>query len=568
LLSTTQYEVWRSDITANINFRAEFVQWPTAVRKIEQNYYWLFADNNALKPTDEWPSGGTDIGENAEMLAEDGAMALGDNVRIRMGLKISGASLPPSIDSYKLQYRKRESTCTAITTWWDLGDSSSTTAHWRGVANTPADGTALSTDPPTGGDLILTGSTVSGTYEEANNTIANPFAAFPSDQIEYDWAIEHNGADDKSSYCFRMVESTGTVFQTYSYYPTLRTVGYEPVITDWRWYDDETNATPSSPLDDENVAPTNVANENALKLRIVLNELSGATGDNVKFAIQYSEYADFSQRVATATAIADCVGDSLWCYYDGNGSNNGIVNSAVIASADSCVAGVGVGCGTYNESTSTSGATVDHTALANTEYEFRLYNITTGEFVPLDTGATYPSLVTQGPQLVFAVGGLPSGTTTASIVTDVATTPTEIQYGSLPMGTSVEAAQRFNVTTNSTDGYQLLQYVTQQMVNTYGDDIPAFGGTNAVPSSWATGCTVLMTGCFGYHTTDGSLQGLSTRFGADDLYAAFSTTAEEVMYSSIYANDTYDIVYRLQVSPLQPAGDYETTLVYIAIPSF
>jgi hypothetical protein len=136
------------------------------------------------------------------------------------------------------------------------------------------------------------------------------------------------------------------------------------------------------------------------------------------------------------------------------------------------------------------------------------------------------------------------------------------------MGTSVEAAQRFNVTTNSTDGYQLLQYVTQQMVNTYGDDIPAFGGTNAVPSSWATGCTVLMTGCFGYHTTDGSLQGLSTRFGADDLYAAFSTTAEEVMYSSIYANDTYDIVYRLQVSPLQPAGDYETTLVYIAIPSF
>ncbi len=587
LISTTQYELWRSDITANINYRTEIVEWPTAERKIEQNYYNLYVDNNALTPTDAWPSGGTSIGENTEMTANDVPLALGDNVRIRMTLNISGSAQPASLDTFKLQFGERDVSCGAITSWFDIGDSSSTTALWRGVSNTPVDGTALSTDPPSNGDLLIStalgGNGVAGTYEEGNNTASNPFTAYPGNDVEYDWAIEHNGAEDKTSYCFRMIESDGTEFQDYNNYPVIRTVGYEPVLTNWRWYDDENNATPSTPLDNENIAPTNIANENAIKLRLVIREASGAANDDAKFAIQYSEYADFSQAVATATAATNCDGTTLWCYYNGAGGDNGVISSAVISDADSCVAGVGAGCGTYNESTSTVGTTVDHTALSSTEFEFtiqhagarasavyyfRLYDVVNGGFVALDTGASYPSSVTEGPQLTFSIGGLTSGTSVAGVTLDVTTTPTEIQFGSLTMDVSREAAQRFTINTNSTDGYQMLQYVTQQMTNTYGDVVPAFGATNATPAAWSSGCISIMTGCFGYHTTDGSLQGGSTRFAADDLYAAFSTTPEEVMYSSIFASDVYDIVYRMQVSPLQPAGDYETTLVYIAVPSF
>lgn len=583
IISTTQYELWRSDISENIVYRTEVVDWPTAARKLEQNYYRLYVDNNALLPTDPWPAGGTNLGENTEMTASDGPLALGDNIRIRMTLSVSASAQPANLDSFKLQFARRTSTCTAISSWSEVGAVGSTTALWRGVNNTPADGTALSGDPPTGGDLLISvaaGSNgVAGTYEESNDSALNPYTAFPGDEVEYDWLIEHNGAADKSSYCFRMVEADGTSLFDYNNYPVIRTVGYEPRISNWRWYDDETNATPSSPLANQNIAPTDIVNQNALKLRMVLREASGAAGVNNKFSLQYSEYSDFSKNVATATPSGSCLEDSIWCYYDGNGTNNGIISSTVISNAAACPNG----CGTYNESISASGATFDHPALTNSEFEFtikhagarasavyyfRLYDVVNNEFVALDSGASYPSLVTQGPQLSFSVGGLDAGQTIAGVVLDATTTPTTVQFGSLPIGTSREAAQRFSVNTNSTDGYQLLQYVSQQMVNSYGDEIPPFSATNATPAAWATGCTGAMTGCFGYHTTDGSLQGGSTRFAANDLYAAFNTNPEEVMYSSIYANDTYDIVYRLQVTQLQPAGDYETTLVYIAVPSF
>jgi hypothetical protein len=354
IISTTQYELWRSDISDTVAYRVEIVEWPTAAHKIEQNYYRLYVDNNALKPTDPWPAGGTNLGENTEMTANDSPVANGDEVRIRMTLSISAAALPATLDSFDLQYAPRASTCSAISTWYPIGDSSSTTALWRGVANTPADGTALSaSDPPVAGDLIISVASgangVAGTYEEANSTALNPYTAFPGDEVEYDWVVQHNGAADKTSYCFRMIDSEGSPFIDYNNYPVIRTVGYEPLITDWRWYDDATNATPVTALSGaaENVAPSNVADENAIKLRLVLRESSGANGVNVKFALQYSEYADFSQQVRTLTSTTSCQRDSLWCYYNGAGVDNATINSKVITSADSCSGGVGNGCGTH-----------------------------------------------------------------------------------------------------------------------------------------------------------------------------------------------------------------------------
>lgn len=579
LISNTQYEVWRADIGANINYRTEVVEWPTAERKLRQNYYRLYVDNNALKPTDPW--GTPNLGENAEMTADDGALALGDQVRIRMAVAVSGSALPASVDAFKLQFSPRVTTCTAVTAWNDIGDASSTTAHWRGVNNTPADGTVLSTDPPTGTDLVLTGATVAGTYEEANNTPVNPYIAFPGDKIEYDWIVEHNGANDKTSYCFRMIESDGTIFTGYDFYPVIRTVGYEPMITNWRWYDDETNATPSSFLGGENVSPSNVVNQNALKLRLVLRESSGADGVNVKFAVQYSEYSDFSQGVKTLTSTSTCTGNSLWCYYNGAGVDNAIINSSVISDADSCVAGVGAGCGTYNEGTSTITATHDQLALTSTEYEFtllhagarvnrvyyfRLYNLTYDEVVGVAPTFSNPSLVTEGAELIFSITGILAGTSIAGITTDATTTPTSISFGSLPFGADIEAAQRISVNTNATEGYQVLTYAAQQLLNSYGDPIPPITGTNAVPLGWAASCIPSASGCFGYHSTDATLIGGSGRFAPLDSYAAVHTALREIMYSSIPISETHDVVYKVKATQDQAAGDYTTNIIYVAVP--
>jgi hypothetical protein len=581
IISTTQYELWRSDAAANVNYRTEVVEWPTATRKLTQSYYRLYVDNNALKPTDPWPAGAPNLGENTEMTANDGPMVTGDKVRIRVSVAVSAAAQPAGTDSFKLQYGRRTSTCGAVSSWSDIGDSSSTTAMWRGVANAPADGTLLSTDPPTVGDLLLSVSTVAGTYEEANNTPVNAYTAFPGDQVEYDWVLQDNGATDKSSFCFRMVQSDGTLFTAYTNYPVVRTVGYEPQITDWRWYDDETSLTPTSARAIEDVSPSSMEYNNAFKLRVVLREVSGANGLNVKFALQYSEYADFSQGVFTVTSTSSCSGKSLWCFYNGAGTDNAVISSKVISSADACSGGVGNGCGTYNES-ATPGSSFTQQKYANTEYEFtirhdgarsnrvyyfRVYNLTYNEAVVPAATYSYPSLVTEGATLTFAINGLNKNTSTAGITTDATTTSNSIAFGSLPFNTDYEAAQRVSISTNATEGYQVLLNASAQLLNSYGDQIPPVTSTNASPAGWATGCNGSATGCFGYHTTDATLAGGSTRFAPTDSYAQLATSPGEIMYSSIpTTGDTNDLIYKMKVNQLQPAGDYTTTLTYIAVP--
>lgn len=588
IISTTQYELWRSDISNSIGYRTEIVEWPTAAHKIEQNYFRLYVDNGALKPTDPWPAGGTDLGENAEMTANDDPVANGESVRIRMTLSISGAAMPATLDSFELKFAPRVTTCSAISTWYSIGDSSSTTALWRGVNNAPADGAALSGDPSTSGDLLLSVASnpstgVAGTYEEANPSALNPFTVLPGEEVEYDWVVQHNGAADKTSYCFRMVDSEGGQFQDYNYYPVIRTVGYEPLITDWRWYDDETSATPTTALSgaNENVAPSNVANENAIKLRVVLRESSGANGNNVKFALQYSEYADFSQGVHTLTSTSSCAANSLWCYYNGAGTDNGTIASKVITSADSCSGGAGNGCGTYNEGTSTVNATLDQVAYADTEFEFtlqhagarvnavyyfRLYNLTYDEEVGVAPTYSYPSLVTEGATLSSTLGGVAASFSVAGITADVTTTADSISFGSLPLDTDYEAVQELSIDTNATEGYQLLMFASQQLTNTFGDEIDPVTGTNASPAGWNTVCAGNAIGCFGYHTTDATLGGGSSRFAATDSYAAVDSTPREIMYSSMPSSDVEYIVYRINISPLQPAGEYQTDIVYIAVP--
>ncbi len=583
LISTTQYELWRSDTSSNLNYRTEVVEWPTAARKLEQNYFRLYEDNNALTPTVAWPASVGTLGENTEMTADDNPLALGDTVRIRMTISVTSSVMPSALDAFRLEYAERVTTCSAISTWSELGEVGSTTASWRGTNNAPVDGTALSTEPPTGGDLLISIATVAGTYEEENNSALNPYIAFPGDEVEYDWVVQHNGAKDKTAYCFRMVESTGTTFENYNFYPVIRTVGYEPILKTWRWYGDENNLTPTSALAAENVAPIDIPNEDIIKLRLTLRESSGAAGNNNKFIVQYSEYADFSVGVHTLTSTSTCLENSLWCYADGAGVDNQLINAAVISDAATCTAGVGVGCGTHNEGTSTATATFDQVAFTTTEYEFtlqhagarasavyyfRLYDSTTAELVGLGATSTYPSLVTEGAQLVSTLAGVDAGTAVAGIIADATTTPTSIGFGSLPFNNSYEAVQRITVTTNATEGYQLLMYATQQLTNTYGDVVPPVTSTNAAPAGWSSGCAAPAIGCFGYHTTDATLEGGSGRFAPIDSYAALDTAAQEIMYSSIPATDTHDIVYRVLVTEQQPAGDYQTSIVYMSIPVF
>jgi hypothetical protein len=585
IASTTHYELWRSDTGTAVDWRTEIVEWPTAGLAIRQNYYRFYVDNNALDPADPWPAGGTPLGENTVLTGSDEPLGEGERIRIRMSLHAENATFPANTRSFRLQYAPMITTCTAISegTWTTLGNSASSTI-WRGYnATGTTDGTQLSIDPPNGGDLNLIVSDVAGTLEETNDTDVNSFAVQAGEDIEYDWIVEQNGANAETYYCFRMVESNGTALDDYTFYPQLRTASFTPRSQNWRWYDDEQNATPTTTLAIENVAPVDIANGQAVKLRVTVKEIKNIARDDVRFRLQYSEYANFTEAF-DVTATSTCHATSTWCYSNGGGIDNSVIATSTLSDADICSAGIGDGCGTHNESPAVAEG-FRHESNASTEYEFtiqsagprtnrvyffRLYDVVQDIPVTVNDGESYPSLVTEGASLVFAMQGIASSTLVEGVTTDIATTPTTVTFGTVPINSFIEGAHRMEVDTNGTQGYQLLMMLSGEFLSASGVQIDPLTTTNTSPLSWASGCAVSARSCLGYHTSDDTLQGNPTRFSAPDTYARFSTTTlEEVSYSSQPAiGETTDIVFRLLVRDLQAAGQYETNIRYVSVPMF
>ncbi len=583
ITSTSTYQIWRSNTGSVLTYRVELVEWPVADLAIRQNYYRFYVDNNDLTPTDPWPVGISDVGENSPITTADEPLGIGERLRVRMTMRINNANMPAGFVNFKLQYALRPGTCSAVSleNWNDVGAAGSGSI-WRGFAATgTTDGTSLSLDPPTGGDLLISIANRSGALVHENPSAINPYAADEGDIIEYDWYLEQNGANPQSTYCFRAVKSDGALLDGYSNYPQIRTAGYTPLITNWRWYSDLENETPSSPLGAEEVTPINIANNDTLALRVSVDERKNAQGDNIKFKLQFSEDVTFTNPI-DVVATTSCADLSLWCYAEGGGVDNELITTTLLSDADTCVSSVGVGCGTHNTiansvttHTHFAGVTQEYSfylrhvaARVNAVYYFRLYDTTNDSPVYFANDSSYPSLLTEGPSLEFSLAGLPSGTTTAGVVTNVSTSPSGIDFGRLTINSESIAAHRLNVLTNASEGYQILKFARQELLSSNGNSIQSISATNVLPSSWSAACNASSTGCFGYHSTDPTLKDGSTRFAASDTYAGLETDPTEVMYSSIPGNDTYDIVYRIRVNQLQPAGDYETEIVYLAIPSY
>jgi hypothetical protein len=384
--------------------------------------------------------------------------------------------------------------------------------------------------------------------------------------------VEHNGAATNTDYCFRMAHADGAAFVNYALYPVVRTAGYSPETRNWRWYDDEGSETPTVPLANENVAAANVKYGDVQKLRITVADTRGHNGVNQKFRLQYSTFSDFSAQVFFVGATTSCT--VLWCYANGVDGDDDPVTALLLT--DSVFAG------RHNEAATTT-STIDplansayefeytflhNGAAANETYFFRLYDVNNDVPVPKDALASYPSLSTGDTTLSFEVAGYATSTVTEGETTTISTTPTEVPFGSLSIGVSQIGAHALTVTTNAINGYQVLVGESQDFISGSAE-IPGVNASNTSPGAWASVCTALMTGCFGYHSGDNSLLGGSTRFLANDTWAEFEIPLREVMFASApVASDTIDMLYRVERHPLLPAGQYQTSIRYIVVPSF
>ncbi len=366
--------------------------------------------------------------------------------------------------------------------------------------------------------------------------------------------------------------------------------GYEyfgettPLATqNWRWYDDSNSGTPSVALAGENVSPSAVGYDDPLKLRITVNDLGGAGVSNIKLRLQYSTSSDFSESVHYVGGQGECGSINLWCYADGGGADNGVIADSTLSDAQFCSGGTGNGCGSYNESGTTSSAfyhfpgtrkeydfTIKQTnAIQSTVYFFRLVDNAIAVPIPLNTGETYPSVTVDGGTLTFSISGISSGQLTEGITTDVATSPSTVGFGALTINNSKIAAHRLTVTTNAGSGYKVFAYQRQGLLSNAAREIAPIVATNDSPLGWTSGCTATSTGCYGYHTGKDVLEGGSTRFAADDTFARFTAQPTEIAYGAgIANNEETDMVYKVEVREQQDAGVYEGAIVYIVTPVF
>ncbi len=575
--STTHYILWRSDTGSTLTYKTEVVEWPVLALTYQQNYYRLYVDSNDITPTDPWPVGGTaDLGENTALTAADEPLKEGDVIRIRMSLIVKNATMPSLTQAFRLQYAARDTTCSAVASsgWYTLGDTSSSTI-WRGYNSGGI------TDGATISPLTLSPSDVGGTIEETNDSAVNPNSADELQDVEYDWVVEQNGALGETTYCFRMVRNDGTELQAYNYYPQIRTASFNPATQNWRWYGDEGSETPATSLASENTSPIDVVNQDVIKLRVTVKELNNIGRDDIRFKLQYDETANFSDPI-DVVASSTCTATSTWCYSDGGGADNGVISSSTLSDADSCIAGVGTGCGTHNESSvyltgfrqEGSAATeyeftIRHAgARVGAVYYFRLYSLTHSIPVPTNSGETYPSLITQGGDLMFTLTGVATSTVVEGVTTDVGTTPTTIPFGDFLGNATKTAAYQLEVNTNSTEGYSVFLYTRAGLLSASGDQIDPITASNTAPQAWDSACIGSSLGCFGYHAGDDTLSGGSTRFAPDNTFAALESTPREVAHADIPIDDIVTTIYRIRIKDGQPAGIYETNLVYIVVPFF
>lgn len=126
--------------------------------------------------------------------------------------------------------------------------------------------------------------------------------------------------------------------------------------------------------------------------------------------------------------------------------------------------------------------------------------------------------------------------------------------------------------TNAYNGYLVYGYETQPLTHTTNGSITLanYAGTNSAPTSW-TG-----TG-FGYTTSDTSLTGgTADRFtNAGPNYAGFSTSTPGDPIAdhpgpilSPIANEQFTVSYRVTANATTTAGQYRTTVIYIAVPTY
>lgn len=193
--------------------------------------------------------------------------------------------------------------------------------------------------------------------------------------------------------------------------------------------------------------------------------------------------------------------------------------------------------------------------------------------------------------LSFSISGLNEGQSIKDTTTNVTSTTTTIPFGTLPIGSSVVAAQSLSVLTNASDGYSVVVFQDGNLTSAAGDEISCFEEGTCVsytaPDPWSQPNGDIdepdTYGHFGFTSED---QGVAATCQDPDtpgyyglkttnLWAGFSGTDQATVMchtgpadGSTEHKGTTRVGYRIEITAMQAAGDYTNTLTYIATPVY
>lgn len=167
----------------------------------------------------------------------------------------------------------------------------------------------------------------------------------------------------------------------------------------WRWYDDNVNVPPSdsNALAAENAAPTNVIDSMVLRLRISIKEMNGVNQSAASVRkLQWSTTSDFSSDVHDVNAQG---GSGIWRYVNGPATDGASVSSPFkLMGTTKGGLYVESNTSTYQLSASAQAefeySIQGNDTVGNQTYYFRLWDVSEGAEISLDTGKSYPRLTT------------------------------------------------------------------------------------------------------------------------------------------------------------------------------
>lgn len=180
--------------------------------------------------------------------------------------------------------------------------------------------------------------------------------------------------------------------------------------------------------------------------------------------------------------------------------------------------------------------------------------------------------------LTFIISPVASDTPVKGVVTTGPSATSTLDFGYLQFGSSSILAQELSVQTNATWGYVVTVEQDQDLSSANGASIHAFkdASPQLIPQNWSIPTSdINSTSTFGHLgvTTDDT----ATNFNEinNDEWVGFSgvTPLSVMTHNGPTAGigkglGTTTVAYRIEVSPLQQAGDYTNTLTYICTPTF